>query len=70
MLVGYFIYNIMKSPCNRVCRLNDEQICIGCGRSWIQIRDWRAYSDEEREKVMEQLKDFKPVVKSRFEDIY
>lgn len=70
MLVGYFIYKHMKSPCNRVCRLNDEQICIGCGRSWIQIRDWRSYSDEKREKVMDQLKEFKPLVKSRFDDIY
>ena len=67
MLVGYFF---MKSPCNRICKLNDEQICIGCGRSWEEIRDWMFYTNGERDIVMERVKDYKPQVKSKFDDTY
>jgi predicted Fe-S protein YdhL (DUF1289 family) len=67
MLVGYFF---MKSPCNRICKLNDEQICIGCGRSWEEIRDWMFYTNKERDVVMERVKDYKSQVKSKFDDTY
>ncbi len=27
----------LASPCVGVCRLNDQQICVGCGRHVIEI---------------------------------
>ena len=60
----------MKSPCKRICKLDNEQICIGCGRSWEEIRDWMFYTNSERDVVMERVKDYKPQVESKFDDTY
>ena len=60
----------MKSPCKRICKLDNEQICIGCGRSWEEIRDWMFYTNSERDVVMERVKDYVPEVNSRFDDTY
>lgn len=57
----------MKSPCRRVCNLDDQQICIGCGRTWTEIKEWTTYSDEQRQNVIDKLKDFKSNIKSKFE---
>ncbi len=37
--------------------------CYGCGRTWQQIKEWSFYSEDERLKIMKDLK--KPV----FDDI-
>ena len=58
----------MKTPCKRICVLVDNKLCAGCGRTWEQIKEWTFYTDQQRDEIMEQLKDFKPKVKSRFED--
>lgn len=57
----------MKSPCRRVCKLDDQQICIGCGRTWTEIKEWNTYSDEQRQNVIDKLKDFKSNIKSKFQ---
>ncbi len=57
---------LMTTPCIRVCKLNDDKVCIGCGRTWEQIRDWIGYTDTKRKEVQESLKDFVPRIKSRF----
>lgn len=37
------------SPCVGVCRLKeDDVICLGCGRTQEEIRDWRVFSDEQK----------------------
>lgn len=53
----------ISTPCIRRCRLVGGIRCYGCGRTWEQIRDWSFYSEEERIKIMKDLK--KPV----FDDI-
>ncbi len=58
----------MKSPCKRICKLDNEKICIGCGRSWEEIRDWMFYTNSERDIVMERVKDYVPEGKSRFDE--
>ena len=45
----------IKSPCIKVCKLKDK-ICIGCGRTQDQIREWLIYSDEKRNCIMKTLK--------------
>ncbi len=60
----------MKSPCKRICKLDNEKICIGCGRSWEEIRDWMFYTNSERDVVMERVKNYVPEGKSRFDDTY
>ncbi len=54
----------MKSPCVKVCKikkgidyisLGSQLICVGCGRTLEQIRDWTTYTDEQRDSIMEKL---------------
>ncbi|MCW5939709.1 MAG: DUF1289 domain-containing protein [Fimbriimonadaceae bacterium] len=44
----------VSSPCTRVCRLNEEQMCIGCGRHIEEICDWPFISEAERAEICRQ----------------
>ena len=55
----YYLNNTMKtieSPCIQICKLEND-ICIGCGRTQDEIRDWMILTDEERKEIMERLND-------------
>ena len=43
----------MKSPCVKVCKLQEQGMCVGCGRMQHEIEDWAIYTDERREKIMQ-----------------
>lgn len=45
----------MKSPCIRVCELDENDVCKGCGRSLEQILNWTDYTKEQREKIIKEL---------------
>jgi predicted Fe-S protein YdhL (DUF1289 family) len=51
-----------QSPCVRICTLNDDKICIGCGRNADEIKNWSTFSDESKMLIKAQLKE-------RLEDI-
>lgn len=36
------------SPCVRNCTLNDQDICLGCGRTLGDITSWTKMSDDEK----------------------
>jgi len=38
----------IPSPCVQICRLNAEQVCIGCGRSVREVAEWASMSREEK----------------------
>tara|TARA_B100001057_G_C22165490_1_gene687326 strand:+ start:166 stop:336 length:171 start_codon:yes stop_codon:yes gene_type:complete len=40
-------YSNIESPCIKVCTLKDG-VCIGCGRTQDEIRDWTIMTNEER----------------------
>ena len=44
----------IQSPCVKICKLEDS-ICIGCGRTQDEIRDWVIMTDSQREEIMERL---------------
>jgi len=44
----------MRTPCIKICKIK-EDICIGCGRTLDQIRDWSIFTDEKRDTIMEEL---------------
>lgn len=44
----------IKSPCVGKCKLKDS-ICLGCGRTIDQIKDWTRLSDGVRAQIMEKL---------------
>ncbi|PHS70825.1 MAG: DUF1289 domain-containing protein [Cycloclasticus sp.] len=42
----------MESPCIRMCTLNEQDICLGCGRLLKEITFWTTYTDEQRKRLL------------------
>lgn len=36
------------SPCVRMCTLNDEDVCLGCGRTLAEITGWTKLSEPDK----------------------
>ncbi len=43
------------SPCVDICTLDDDDCCVGCGRTLDQISRWGLMSAEEQWSVVESL---------------
>ncbi|HLW74476.1 MAG TPA: DUF1289 domain-containing protein [Gammaproteobacteria bacterium] len=41
------------SPCVRNCCLDEQEVCMGCGRTLAEIRDWGGADDAERRRILE-----------------
>jgi uncharacterized protein len=41
------------SPCVRNCCLDDDNVCLGCGRSLDEIVAWSAASDAQKRAILE-----------------
>ncbi|WP_341664380.1 DUF1289 domain-containing protein [Vibrio sp.] len=41
-----------QSPCVRMCCLNEQDVCLGCYRTLVEILEWNSYSSEEKLKIM------------------
>jgi len=50
----------ISTPCVRKCKLINDY-CVGCGRTWQQIRDWSFYKESERLSIMKDLKPNKDI---------
>ena len=46
-----------QSPCVRICTLNEDKICIGCGRNAEEIKNWTTFSEDFKITIKPQLKD-------------
>lgn len=46
-----------QSPCVRICTLNTENVCIGCGRNTEELKNWATFSDETKRTIKLQLQD-------------
>lgn len=44
----------VPSPCNKICKLNAAQVCIGCGRNIDEIALWAGASREQRLEICAQ----------------
>jgi predicted Fe-S protein YdhL (DUF1289 family) len=42
----------IQSPCVRNCCLDENDICLGCGRELQEILHWQQSSDTEREAIL------------------
>jgi predicted Fe-S protein YdhL (DUF1289 family) len=47
---------MIDSPCNKICTLNAENVCVGCGRSRDEIGGWTQFSVGEKRRVLERAK--------------
>ena len=46
----------LESPCNKVCTIEPMSgLCLGCGRSLVEIERWLAFTPAERAEVMAHL---------------
>ena len=45
------------SPCISICRLNDEDICVGCYRSSEEIKNWIYLDDDQRQRIIDECLD-------------
>ncbi len=46
-----------QSPCNKICTLNPEGVCVGCGRSRAEIGAWSQISDSDKTKVVKRARE-------------
>jgi uncharacterized protein len=42
----------LASPCIRSCCLDDDDVCMGCGRSLEEIVAWNEAGDAERAAIL------------------
>jgi uncharacterized protein len=45
----------VKSPCNGICTLDNQDVCRGCKRTRAQISNWYVMSNDEKREVMLQI---------------
>ena len=48
------------SPCVMICTLDDDDRCLGCGRTLAQISDWALMSKQQQWAVIDELADWTP----------
>ena len=42
---------IELSPCIKVCKLSDDKICVGCGRTIDEIMNWNIYDENIKREI-------------------
>ena len=50
----------LDSPCVRNCCLDDQDVCLGCGRTLSEIRAWSSLDRRQRAEVLERARARKP----------
>jgi predicted Fe-S protein YdhL (DUF1289 family) len=48
---------MIPSPCNKICTLNENDVCVGCGRNRREIGSWSQLSDGEKKRVIGRAKE-------------
>ena len=46
----------VASPCIKVCVLDAQQVCVGCGRTLEEIAQWSGMSEEQRGQVVDRAR--------------
>ncbi len=44
-----------QSPCVRDCCLDDDLICVGCFRSFEEIKEWSIIDDARRRQILQNV---------------
>ena len=51
----------MQSPCNRDCRLDDNDLCLGCFRFIDEIYNWKSLTEDEHLNIINLISERKSV---------
>lgn len=46
------IEDVVVSPCVRVCTLDDDDVCLGCGRTLAEIKAWGGSDPDGRREIL------------------
>jgi predicted Fe-S protein YdhL (DUF1289 family) len=49
------VESIVPSPCKKICAYEDNDYCIGCGRTPDEIREWIILTDEEKLVILRRI---------------
>ncbi len=44
---------MVQSPCVKICELNEDGVCVGCGRDRAEIAGWTGMSEADRSVIVE-----------------
>jgi predicted Fe-S protein YdhL (DUF1289 family) len=55
----------IDSPCVRNCCLNDEDICLGCGRSLGEITRWSAAQNADKLVILAAAEERRRLIRVR-----
>ena len=48
---------VIETPCTKICTLDASgRICIGCRRTVDEIAKWASLTDEQRRRIMKELR--------------
>lgn len=42
----------VASPCRSICALNNDDVCVGCFRTGMEITRWGRLSNEQQREVV------------------
>jgi predicted Fe-S protein YdhL (DUF1289 family) len=45
----------LDSPCIAVCTTLYDDVCKGCGRTYIEVAQWTGLNEQEREVVWQRI---------------
>ncbi|MBN9504240.1 MAG: DUF1289 domain-containing protein [Armatimonadetes bacterium] len=45
----------MPSPCQKVCRLGPDEVCLGCHRTLDEIARWTSMSGTEKQSIWDRV---------------
>jgi len=48
---------LIKNPCVGVCCLDEQDLCIACKRSGIEIAEWGIYDQSEKKAVLIEIEE-------------
>lgn len=46
---------MIKSPCNNVCRYDNDMICISCKRSLDEVSLWDKTNDKGKKEILKNI---------------
>ncbi|MEZ5083210.1 MAG: DUF1289 domain-containing protein [Bacteroidales bacterium] len=58
----------LKSPCIKVCKYDEDSICIGCHRTMNEITSWLFMNDEQKMQSLKEAKIRKSTPKKGIND--
>lgn len=43
---------VVLSPCMSICALDEQNVCIGCGRTGMEVSYWGRFNNEQKRQVL------------------